>query len=139
MVQASINLGHFPACFKATPTIVLRKPQRSDYTKLNAYLLSYLTEAHNLLPTNQFGGRSGRTGEDAMAILSEKIHMAWKERDTYSVILMDVAGAFNNVHHQRLLHNLKMRRMPISIVRWVENFSQEELRSLDSTGEYQAT
>src|SRR5271155_2131259 len=47
-------------------------------------LLSYLTETHNLLPANHFGGRPGRTGEDAMAILSEKIHMAWKERDTYS-------------------------------------------------------
>jgi ribonuclease HI len=141
MVQASINLGHFPACFKATTTIILRKPQKSDYTKPNAYrpialentlgkiiesvvtdLLSYLTETHNLLPANHFGGRPGRTGEDAMAILSEKIHMAWKERDTYSVIFMDVAGAFNNVHHQRLLHNLKKRRVPISIVRWVGNF-----------------
>ena len=141
MVQASINLSHFPACFKTTTTIVLRKPQKSDYTKPNAYrpialentlgkiiesvltdLLGYLTETHNLLPANHFGGRPGRTGEDAMAILSEKIHKAWKERDIYSVIFMDVAGAFNNVHHQRLLHNMRKRRIPISIVRWVENF-----------------
>ena len=35
---------------------------------------------------------------------------------------MDVAGAFNNVHHKRLLHNLKKRKVPMVIVRWVENF-----------------
>ena len=35
---------------------------------------------------------------------------------------MDVAGAFNNVHHKRLLHNLKKRKVPTIIVRWVENF-----------------
>jgi len=40
MAHASINLAHFPTCFnlKATTTIVLRKPQKPDYTKASAYL-----------------------------------------------------------------------------------------------------
>ena len=37
MTQASINLGHFPSCFKMTTTIILCKPQKPDYTKPNAY------------------------------------------------------------------------------------------------------
>ena len=68
-MQASINLGHFPKCFKNTDTIVLRKPAKPDYTQAKAYrpialentlgkvlesimadIMSYLTETHELLP-----------------------------------------------------------------------------------------
>ena len=112
MTQSSINFEHFPKCFKETTTIVLRKPQMPDHTKPNAYgpialqntlgkilesvvtdLLSHLTETHNLLPPQHFGGRPGRSGEEAMTILSEKIYAAWKEKDIYSVVFMDVRGA----------------------------------------------
>ena len=55
--------------------------------------LSYLAETHNLLPPQHFGGRPCRTTEDAMTILIERIHHAWKEGDIYSVVFMDVAGA----------------------------------------------
>jgi len=37
---------------------------------------------------------------------------------------MDVAGAFNNVHHKRLIHNLRKRRIPLKITRWIESFLQ---------------
>ena len=57
-----------------------------------------------------------------MAILSERIYAAWKEREIYSVVFMDVARAFNNVHHKMLLHNLKRRKVPIAIVGWTESF-----------------
>ena len=71
--------------------------------------LSYLTEAHELLLTHHFGGCPGRSAEDVMLILSESIHQAWKEKKTFTAIYMNVAGAFNNVHHDRLIHNLRKR------------------------------
>src|SRR5437762_13702608 len=37
LVQASIHLGHFPAAFKTSATVVLRKAGKPDYTKPNAY------------------------------------------------------------------------------------------------------
>src|SRR5438552_9345349 len=108
MAQASINLGHFPSCFKTTTTIIMRKPQKPNYTKPNAYrpialestlgkvlesiiteLLSYITESHNLIPWQHFGGRPGRTGEEAMTILSERIYRAWKEGE---IILSCIHG-----------------------------------------------
>ena len=126
LVQASINIGHFPKPFKTTTTIVLRKPGKPDYTKPKAYrpialentigkilesvmadTLSYLTEKYELLPAQHYGGRPGRTAEDAMMILSENIHEAWKIGEIYSAVFMDVAGAFNNVHHERLIHNMR--------------------------------
>jgi hypothetical protein len=45
-------------------------------------------------------------------ILSESIHQAWMRTKVYIAVVMDVAGAFNNVHHKRLIHNLRQRRIP---------------------------
>ena len=143
LMQASVNTGHFPKPFKHTTTIVLRKPGKPDYTVSKAYrpialentlgkvlesvmadTMSYITETHELLPAQHFGGRPGRSTEDAMMILSESIHKAWKNNKVFSAVFMDVAGAFNNVHHERLIHNLKTRRMPLSIAKWIGSFLQ---------------
>ena len=84
--------------------------------------ISYLCETHNLLPRHHFGGRPGRTTEDAMLILSERIHRAWKSGKVFSAILMDVSGAFNNVHHERLIHNMHKRKIPVEITKWILSF-----------------
>ena len=114
------------------------------YTKANAYrpialentlgkliesviaeLLSHVMEKHQLILAQHYGGRPGRTGEEAMIMLMEKIMHAWKEREVYSTVFMDVEGAFNNIHHERLLHNMKKRKVPDFIVRWTESFLKE--------------
>src|SRR5579859_1214810 len=141
LIQASVNVAHFPTAFKSTTTVVLRKPGKPDYTTAKAYrpialentlgkliesviaeLLSHAVEEYQLIPPQHYGGRPGRTGEEAMTMLVERIKHAWKEGVPYSAVFMDVAGAFNYVHHKRLIHNLKKRRVPGFIVRWVESF-----------------
>jgi len=37
LMQASLNLAYFPKPFKHTTTVVLRKPEKPDYTKAKAY------------------------------------------------------------------------------------------------------
>ena len=141
LAQLSMQLGHFPRPFKETTTLILRKPNKPNYTKPNAYRpialentigkvlesimaehVSYLCETFNLLPKHHFGGRPGRTTEDAMLILSESIHQAWKDGNIFSAILMDVSGAFNNVHHTRLIHNMRKRKIPSEIAQWMLSF-----------------
>ena len=153
LMQASINLGHFPTCFKNTDTIVLRKPGKPDYTQAKAYrpialentvgkilesimadIMSYLTETHELLPAHHYGGRPGRSADDAMMILTETIYKTWKEKKVYIAIFMDVAGAFNNVHHKWLIHNLSKRRMPTAISRWISSFLQNRNTQLQFSG-----
>jgi hypothetical protein len=87
-MQATLDLGYFPTVLKETVTIVLRKPEKPDYTVPKAYrpialentigkifesvmaeIISYLTEAHELLPAEHFGGRPGRSTEDALVII----------------------------------------------------------------------
>src|SRR5436309_10639433 len=89
-----------------------------------AEVMSYLTETHELLPAHHYGGRPGRSAEDAMMVLTESIYKAWKNKKIYTAVFMDVAGAFNNVHHRRLMHNLRQRRIPETISRWINNFLQ---------------
>jgi len=153
LVQASVRLRHFPKAFKHTTTVVLRKPSRPDYTKVKAYrpialentvgkvmesviaeIISYLTETHELLPPRHYGGRPGRSTEDAMMILSENIHQAWKKKKVYTAVFMDVAGAFNNVHHERLIHNLRNRRIPHAISLWIASFLQDRSTQLQFNG-----
>ena len=95
LAQASLNIEYFSAAFKQTITAVLWKPCKPDYTLAKAYrpialkntlskvlesvmaeLISYLTETHNLLSSQHYGGRSGKTAEDAMTVLSENIYSA---------------------------------------------------------------
>jgi hypothetical protein len=42
-----------------------------------------------------------------------------------SILSLDVAGAFDNVSHARLVYNLRKRRVPETLVRWVEDFFRE--------------
>jgi hypothetical protein len=157
LAQASFNNGHFPTAFKTTTTVILRKPGKPDYTKPNAYrpialentlgkvlesiiaeALSYLTETYALLPQQHYGGRPERTTEDAMMLLSERIHEAWKHKEIFTAVFMDVAGAFNNVHHERLLDNMRKRRVPEQIIKWIGSFLQArttELRFNDFTSD----
>jgi len=69
-----------------------------------------------------------------MTILSERIHHAWKEKEVYSAVFMDVAGAFNNVHHERLIDNMKKRRISDFIVAWTESFLSDRTTSLRFNG-----
>jgi hypothetical protein len=47
---------------------------------------------------------------------------------------MDVSGAFNNVHHKRLLHNMRMHRIPEILVKWTESFLQNRTTQLKFNG-----
>jgi hypothetical protein len=69
-------------------------------------VISHLTETHKFLPPH-YEASPGRSTEDAMMIISENSHQAWKEKKIYTAIL---AGTFNNVHHERLIYNLRKRR-----------------------------
>jgi len=153
LMQATLDIGYFPKPFRTSTTIVLRKPSKPDYTKSKAYrpialentlgkilesvmatTVGYLTETHDLLPDGHYGARPGRSTEDAMMVLSERIHRAWKQKHIFTAIFLDVAGAFNNVHHKRLIHNLKNRKIPTPIATWIQSFLSGRTTRLQFNG-----
>ena len=68
------------------------------------------------------GGRKQASCEHGIHVLLEKIHFAWKQNKVASMLLMDVSGAFDNVAHERLLHNMRKRGLPQVVVEWMRSY-----------------
>jgi ribonuclease HI len=137
----SLATGRLPRAFNVAKIVPLRKPDKPDYEVPGAYRpisllstlgkaleaivaerISYLAETHNLLPNNHFGARKARSTAQALTMLQERIYDAWRERKVLSLISFDVKGAYNGVNKDVLLHRLRARRVPETLVQWVDGF-----------------
>lgn len=151
----SLRIGYCPLHLRQSTTAVIRKPDKDDYTAPKAYRpiallntvgklmdaiiakrISYATEAYQLLPSTHIGGRKGRSTDHAVHIITEKIYEAWNspEETVASLLLLDVSGAFDNVSHARLLHNLRRRRIDERTVRWIGSFLAERSTNINFDG-----
>ena len=128
LFNACIQQGHHPRCFRDTTTITLRKPAKPDYRELKAWRpitllntlgktlevvvawrLRYIAERYTLLPQAQHGCRWQRDTTTALELLTEQVYTAWGQgHDKVATLLsLDMAAAFPNVSHDRLLHILQ--------------------------------
>ncbi len=151
LFQACFKRGYHPSQFKKANTVVLKKPKKPDYTTPKAYrpiaLLDTLgkaletviskklrdcAEANSLLPDEQMGARKNRSVETALETITDAVHTVWSmgKANTASLLSLDVAGAFDNVSHERLLHNLKTKGVPDSIVQWTSSFLTDRATSI---------
>ncbi len=81
-----------------------------------------MATTNELLPTTHFGGRRGSFVETAIHHQLEKIYTAWNENKIASLLIMDVSAAYPNTSHQRLLLNLRKRKIDTKMVDWVPSF-----------------
>ena len=72
-----------------------------------------------------------------MLNLQETVHAEWgrDRKSVISILSLDVSKAFNRVSHQRLLHNLRKRRIPELLANWVKSFL-EDRRTAFRIGSY---
>ena len=49
-----------------------------------------------------------------------------------------MAGAFDHVSHERLIHNLRIRKIPIRLVNWVNSFLKNKQFTLSFDGKTSA-
>lgn len=155
LFNACVKKAYHPRIFKQANTVVLRKPRKKDYTDPRAYRpialldtvgkaletilarrISDIAEDCGLLPATQMGARRKRSTESALELLVEQVHTVWSGGSEHvaSILSLDVAGAFDNVSHERLLHNLRKRKIPGNIVDWVQSFLQERESCLSFDG-----
>jgi ribonuclease HI len=149
LFNACFQKGYCPAHFKKTITVALRKPGKDDYTQPKSYRpiallntigkaleaiaanrLAYLADTHHLLPSRHTGGRKLVSTDHAIHLLLQRIHEAWADEKVASLLLLDVSGAFDNVSRQRLLHNLKKRRINETLIRWIDSFLSDRSTTL---------
>ena len=136
--KAIFTLGTYSDRWRIWDTIVLCKPGKPRYDIPKAYrpialmntmgkLLSsvvaeelvYMCEQYELLPSHHFRGQPGRCTMDAMHLLAHRIKAAWRRNKVAVVLFLDVEGAFPNTVTARLLHNLRMRRVPERYVSFI--------------------
>lgn len=119
-----VNLAYYPRHFKKSITIVLQKPsgeEAHDYTSAKVYRpiallntlgkalesvlairISYLVETYALLPDTHIGGRRGRSTEDALHEIVEKIYSGWNKDGVASLLMLDISSAYDHVCQHRL-------------------------------------
>ncbi|KJK76179.1 hypothetical protein H634G_08585 [Metarhizium anisopliae BRIP 53293] len=146
LFNQSLTLGYCPQHFRESTTVVLRKHGKDNYTVPGSYRpigllntigkimdaiianrLSYVAETYDLLPVTHIGGRKLRSAEHAIHHIIDKIYEAWNrgQGQVASLLLLDVSGAFDNISHKRLLHNLRKRRIDEKTVRWISSLLED--------------
>ena len=138
---ASIDLGYHPQRWRSARIVVLRKPGKPDYSLPGAYRpisllntlgklleavmarrLSFFAEKYGLLPDTQFGGRPGRTTEQALLVLANAIDRAWYRQKIVTLVAFDLKGAFNGVNKTSLDFRLRAKGIPTVARRWISSF-----------------
>ena len=141
LFNASLQLQHVPEHFKKSISVILRKPGKSDYSGPKAYRpialmntmgkildsvlakrISYLAEKYSMLPITHAGGRKLLSVEHGIHGILERVHSSWRKEHVTSLLLLDVSGAFDNVSHERLLHNMRKRGLPLQLIGWIAHY-----------------
>ena len=141
IMQLGLCLGVHHDLWKTATTVILPKPNKPSYSDPRAYRpiqlleclgkilekivasrLSFDIGKHNLVPFEQFGGRSNSSCTDAGMSLVHNIESAWKHGQVVSVLAIDISRFFDNVNHKRLVRIAFEMGFPLPIVRWVSSF-----------------
>jgi hypothetical protein len=126
LFNACLTLGCFPEVFKASVTVVLPKPNKTDYSKAKSYrsivLLNCLekllekviaaqmqfdAQAYGLTDELQFGGLMMRSTADTGIHACKHIQKARLCGEDAFAILVDVAQFFPSLDHGSLLEILR--------------------------------
>ena len=149
ILTASIKLGYHPKRWRGAKIVVLRKPGKPDYSIPGAYRpisllntlgkileaviarrLSHLAEKYGLLPDTQFGGRPGRTTEQALLVLSNAIDRAWYKHGVVTLVAFDLKGAFNGVNKLSLDARLRAKGIPTVARKWISSFMSDRFANI---------
>ncbi|KAJ5393042.1 hypothetical protein N7465_012016 [Penicillium sp. CMV-2018d] len=138
--NACIRIGTNPSHFQRSITVVLRKAGKKDYQLAKSYRpvallntlskfleaviarrISYTVETRGLLPSSHLRGRKGISVDHAIQMIISRVRRAWGNGKVLSMLMLDVSGAYDNMSHERLLHNLCKRGMG-QLVPWAKAF-----------------
>ena len=84
--------------------------------------LTYFSEKHNIIPTNQAGFRKGRSTTDHLVKLTTQIKRQFARRQNVLATFFDISKAYDQVWHERLLYKLKSIGLSGHIYNFVKTF-----------------
>jgi hypothetical protein len=140
-------LSYHSRCFREIHIIALKKSRKENYTNVKTYKsiaflntldkvlksviarrINDLTKTHDLFFVNQMNEHKSRSCETILKLLTKQIHTIWNinKNKIIELLSMNVIEAYDHVSRERLLHNLKKRRISTWIVTWTDNFMQDK-------------
>lgn len=141
LILQCLNKGFHPKTWKKAKGILLKKPNKSDYSiaksyrvisllncfgkiveKIVATALSNFCEQNELLHEGQFGYRKQRNAIDAVAKLILTTENAWNQKQQLGALFMDVKGAFDCVIKKQLLQKMMELNIPNFLIHWTDSF-----------------
>jgi len=144
IVRASLKLGIHHPKWKSLLVVVIPKAKKPSYSdpkawrpiqlldtlgklieKIMARRIIYQIGKYNLTPMEQFGGRSNSSCQDALISLTHDIQTAWKQKQVFSFLAVDVKGFFNHIHHDRLIKVLWDKGFDIPMCLWTKSFASD--------------
>ncbi len=138
-------------CFKKTHIIFLKKSNKNNYTNLKTYRLiallnivdktlksiivkqiNNLAETHKLLFETQINERQRKACETTLKLFTKQIYIVWNMSKNKMTILLNlnVIDAYDHVSKEKLIHNLRKRRISNWIIVWIDNFMQNRYTTL---------
>jgi len=84
--------------------------------------LEFYVEKNNILPSNQFGFRRGRSARESICQLHLDIKASVEKKNFLLAVFFDIAGAFNSVNIRILADELSGLGFPGKIINWIYNF-----------------
>ncbi len=151
LFETCIQLFYHSKTFKEVNTITLKKAKKDDYIISKTYRfiiflnimskimksimserIAWLTKTYRLLSNFHMRCRKNRSIESTLKLLTKQIHIVWDKSTNRIVILLslDVIEAFDTISHERLIHDLRKRRISKWIIDWVSSFLQNRTTTL---------
>ncbi len=78
--------------------------------------ISFLSTEYNLLAVTHFRTQIGWNQKNSVHYLFEKTLLGWNRRQESTAIFLDISRAFDNISHERLIHNIKKQKLDPPIV-----------------------
>lgn len=141
LFNACIQHGVHPRMFKVSCTVVIPKPNKTDYTKAKAYRpivllncigkllekiiarrMQFDGQQAGVLHPCQYGGTSQHSTVDAGIQLVHNVKEAWRQGMDSSALLLDVAQFFPSIQHNLLAGILRKQGFSDNLCRYFENY-----------------
>lgn len=139
--NACIQQGVHPAVFKKSCTVVIPKPNKSDYSQAKAYRpivllnclekllekilarrLQFDAQKHGILHPGQFGGVIQHSTHDAGIQLIHNVQQSWHRGVDSTALLLDVSQFFPSIHHETMAAILRKQGFHPSLCQYFKDY-----------------
>jgi len=141
IADSYINLGHWPEYFKTSSTIIIPKPNKPSYDKLNAFCpivllntlgkliekvvadrLQFTVVSNNFIYPSQLGSLKFKSTSDADIMLIHIVWSGWAKGKSTSSLAFNISQFFPSLNHKLLVLILEKTGFNLRVSTFFANY-----------------